>query len=278
MRLRQALDRAKKERNDQTPSGEHSAPIKEKDVAVSYNEENPLGPVYSKSRHIDLDPDFLRNNHCVSYFPDSPEGDLYKTIRIQIMQKMQEDGWKTLLISSALPGEGKTMTTLNLAVAFAKELHQTVLLVDADLRRQNVHKYLGYESKTGLADYLAHDVPLSDLIVWPGIAKLSIISGGDAIKDSTEIVSSQKMRSMIVEMKNRYKNRYILFDSPPVLTCPDAIAFAPFIDAIVMVVEADKTTAEEVKKAQKLLPKEKFLGFILNKKKGGGAKRYAAYY
>ena len=193
------------------------------------------------------------------------------------MRRMQDHGWRTLLITSALAGEGKSLTTINLAITFAKELHRTVLLVDADLRRQNIHKCLGYKSNAGLADYLVNDAPLQELITRPGIEKLSIISGGQTVRDSTEIISSQKMGLLMDEMKNRYKDRFIIFDSPPILTCPDTIAFAPLVDAVVMVVEADKTSAEDVKKANILLPAEKFLGFILNKSNSLAGKNYGYY-
>lgn len=265
MKLRKALDRANKER-------------KKDQEKISVDSDSQTAPVYSQSRHIDFDLKTLKKNLCVSYFADSPDGDLYKAIRTQIGQKMQKNGWKTLLISSALPEEGKSVTAINLAITFAKELHQKVLLVDADLRRQKVHKYLGYESSKGLADYLVNSVSLSDLIVWPGVKNFSIISGGQTVRASTELLSSQKMGALMDEMKNRYQDRFIIFDSPPILTCPDAIAFAPFVDAVAMVVQANRTSIEDVKKARNLIPADKFLGFILNKNKSRGTKKYAHYY
>jgi len=265
MKIRKALDRAQKERSN-------------KPVLPIDDEVNLSTPVYSKSRQTHLDLKVLQKNLCVSYFDDSAVSDAYKAIRTQIMQKMQDNGWRTLLISSALPGEGKSVTSINLAITFAKELHQTVLLVDADLRKQNIHKYLGYESSTGLTDHLVNSVPLPDLIVWPGVENLSIISGGQTVKDSTEILSSQSMRMVVDEMKNRYKDRFIIFDCPPILTCPDAIAFAPLVDAIAMVVEANRTSIKDLKRAKNLIPAEKFLGFILNKDKVRDSKKYGYQY
>ena len=263
--FRKALDRAQKERTDKP-----ELPLN--------NEVNLTTPVYSKSRQTHLDLKVLKKNLCVSYFVDSAVSDLYKAVRTQIVQKMRNNGWRTLLISSALPGEGKSVTTINLAITFAKELHQTVLLVDADLRKQSIHKYLGYESSTGLTDYLVNSVPLPDLIVWPGVESLSIISGGQTVSDSTELLSSQRMRMLVDEMKNRYKERFIIFDSAPILGCPDAIAFAPLVDAVAMVVEANRTSIEDLKRAKNLIPAEKFLGFILNKDKVRGSKKNAYQY
>ncbi len=274
MNLRKALDRAKQERQQASPEqaspdGHATSPATTQvsPEKPSHNKKQDVViPIHSESRHVILDPEILRKNRCVSLLPDAREGELYKVIRTQIIQRMQERQWNTLLITSALQGEGKSVTSINLASTFAKELNQTVLLVDGDLRRQDIHKYLGYESKEGLVDYLRNDTPLHELIVWPGIEKLSIISGGEPVPDSTELLGSQKMKALLVEMKNRYKNRYILLESPPLLACPDTAAFAPFMDAIVMVVEAGRTSIDEVKKSLELIPKEKFLGFILNKK------------
>lgn len=275
MSFRKALDRAKEERQESPPVAAAEKPVG--DPSLSVKEDLVAPPVYFESRHVALDDKILSKNRCVSLFPESPEGDFYKVIRTQIIQRMQEKKWNTLLITSALPGEGKSVTAINLAMTFAKEISQTVLLVDGDLRRQDVHKHLGYESKEGLVSYLTNDIPLQELIVWPGVEKLSIISGGRTVQDSTELLGSPKMKSLISEMKSRYKNRYVLLESPPILSCPDTAAFAPLVDAIVMVVESERTSMEEVKKALELLPKEKFLGFILNKKKER-ISDYASYY
>jgi len=287
MNLRKALDRAKQERQQASPEGKQVS-LEEKQTSPATPHVSPerpshnkkqdvVTPIYSESRHVVLDHEILRKNRCVSLLPDAREGELYKVIRTQIVQKMQDRQWNTLLITSALQGEGKSLTSINLASTFAKELNQTVLLVDGDLRRQDIHKYLGYESKEGLVNYLRNDTPLHELIVWPGVEKLSIISGGETIRDSTELLGSQKMKALLSEMKSRYKNRYVILESPPLLACPDTAAFAPFVDAIVMVVEAGRTSIEEVKKSLELIPKEKFLGFILNKKEEIGHDYYAGY-
>lgn len=275
MSFQKALDRAQEERQEPLPATAAEEPL---DGSTLIAEDDLLvPPVYSKSRHVTLDHEVLSKNRCVALFPDSPEGDLYKVIRTQIIQRMQEKNLNTLLIISALPGEGKTLTAINLAITFAKEIRHSVLLVDGDLRRQDIHKYLGYESKEGLASYLVHGIPPQELIVWPGIEKLSIISGGRTVQDSTELLGSPKMKTLVSEMKSRYENRYIILESPPILSCPDTAAFAPLVDAIVMVVEEGRTSMEEVKKSLELLPKEKFLGFILNKRKER-MREYASYY
>jgi non-specific protein-tyrosine kinase len=171
------------------------------------------------------------------------------------------------MITSALPGEGKTLTAVNLALTFAKEFNHTVLLVDCDLRKQQIHKVLGVESERGLIDALMDSRPLQELIIWPGIEKLTFISGGRTIPDTSEVLSSAKMKALVSEIKSRYRDRYVFFDVPPALSAADALAFAPLVDAILMVVQAEKTSIQDVKKAVDLFPKEKFLGFVLNRYK-----------
>jgi non-specific protein-tyrosine kinase len=171
------------------------------------------------------------------------------------------------MVTSALPGEGKTLTTINLALSFAKEFNQTVLLVDCDLRRQNVHKYLGIQSSKGLGLYLMNGTPLKDLIIWPGVDKLTVISGGRSMPESTELLGSPKMKALVSEMKGRYPDRMILFDVPPLLCEADAMGFAPLVDGILLVVESRRTSLQDIQKALDLLPREKFLGFVLNRQK-----------
>lgn len=236
---------------------------------TSNGECGPVGwcsPAYTRSRNVQLDPDRLRRNRCVGLFSDAPEIEPYKVLRTQIQQQARSRGWNSIMITSARPGEGKSLTAINLALTFAKEFDQTVLLVDADLRRQQVQDLLGFESPYGLADYLMDDRSVSDLIVWPGIEKMTIISGGRTIQDSAELLGCPRMRDLVLEMKRRYDDRYVLYDVPAVLTGADAIAFAPLVDAILLVVAEGETNMEDVRKAFELLPKDKILGFVMNQK------------
>ncbi len=236
-----------------------------------------ISPIYSEAKAIQLDPKFAIENRIVGMLPDSPEIDFYKILRTQIQHRTKDKGWNTIMVTSANPGEGKTLTSINLSITFAKEFNQTVLLVDSDLVRQNIHKYLGFESEQGLIDYLVDDRPLKDFIVWPGIDKLTLISGGRTIHDSSELLGSPRMKSLIQEMKTRYTDRYVFFDVPPVLGGADAIVLAPLVDCIIMVVVEGQTSIHDIEKALQLLPQEKFLGFVLNRQKFPTRSYYYAY-
>ena len=169
------------------------------------------------------------------------------------------------MVTSALPGEGKTLTSINLALTFAKEFKQTALLVDCDLRQQQVHSLMGFPSDRGLVDYLMDDCPITELFVWPGVEKLSVISGGKTVRDSCELLGSPGMRDLVQEMKHRYPERYVFFDAPAILTSADAIAFAPLVDYILVVARAGQTSLKDINRAVELLPPEKLLGLVMNR-------------
>ena len=224
-----------------------------------------VSPNYSTSRTVHLDAAVLADNRCVGIFPYAREAEVYKVLRTQILQRTKEKGGNTIMITSALPGEGKTLTAINLAFTFAKLFEQTVLLVDGDLKQQTIHKTLGFASDKGLIDHLVDETPLSELMIWPGIDKLTLISGGRSISESAELLRSTRMRDLVNEMKTRYPDRYIFFDVPSILGGADTLDFVPLVDHVVVVVQYGITPADAVKKAVELIPQEKVIGFVLNR-------------
>ena len=231
---------------------------------VSVSKSGWVSPQYKESRRVVLKPNVLEANRCLGLLPETDRIQYYKVLRTQIQQRMREKGWKTLMITSAHPGEGKTVTSINLAAMFAKEYNQTVMLVDADLKTQSVHRYLGYQGGLGLTDYLLGECSVEDIIVWPSVEKLTVISGGRIMGEGTEALCSPRMHELVVEMKQRYNDRYLFFDVPPILGRADAMAFAEFIDGIVMVVRSGRSPMPDVQKALSYLPQHKFIGFIMN--------------
>ena len=268
MNLRKALDKAQKERQEVMGADGFNLPPAGPPVKARRNDRDWQSPVYSESSQVPFDQGRLVENKCVCITPGAAEYDRYKVLRAQIMQRTREKGWNTLMVTSAKPGEGKTLTAINLAITLAREFNQTVLLVDCDLRKQDVHKRFGYESERGLGDYLLNDCSLNEIISWPGVQKLTLISGGKTIQDTTELLGSPRMKSLVDEMKARYADRYVIFDLPSLLEGADAITFAPLVDGIVMVAEAGRNSAKEINEALEVIPKEKFLGFVLNRHLG----------
>ena len=273
MKLRKALEKAKKGKQDGNRIRVRKFPVVER--RVKNKDWKP--PVYSESTRIELDHDILLDNRCICITPDAPELDCYKVLRTKIQQLTKAKGWNTVMITSAEAGVGKTLTAVNLALTFARAYNQTVLLVDCDFRHQTIHEMLNFENNFGLIDYLVDGRPLNEFMIWPGIDKLTVISGGRTFDDSSELLDSPRMKNLVQELKTRYDDRYILFDVPPVLGSADALALTPYIDSIIMVVEEGKTSMRDVKKALEAIPHEKFLGFVMNKQQGRGS-TYGYYY
>lgn len=237
----------------------------------------PVGPAYRDVQRVTLDMDTILENRCVCANSDVLESDFYKVLRTQIQHVVAAKGWRTIMVTSTLPDEGKTLTTINLAFSFAKAYDQTVMLIDADLRNQQVHKTLGIYSQYGLIDYLINDQPISDCLIRPEGKKLVLISGGHSTDGSSELLGSQMMKKFVRETRDRYEDRLVFFDLPPIMIGADAMAFAPLVDGIVFVVRAGQTSTKQARKAIELLPQDKLIGVVLNGQKMN-ADPYKKYY
>ena len=271
MNLRKALDRAKKEREQKNTI--EATPTDKGPQAAA---EGWQAPVYSESKKVAINVETAIQNHCIALADAFEETNYYKVLRTQLRQLGEKKNWNTVMVTSASPNEGKTVTSINLAATFAREYNQTVLLVDADLRMQMIHRYLGYHRRLGLLDYLEGNAEMKDIITWPGIDKFTIISGERVVDDSSELISSPRMQSLMTELKHRYDDRFVIFDAPPILGVADALAFAPLVDCIIIVVGAGIAGRNDLKEAIGLLPQEKIAGFVLNRHKGPN-KLYGRY-
>jgi non-specific protein-tyrosine kinase len=271
MKLQKALDKAKMMRGQQPATVLTDG----KPVVITRSPDREWKPpVYKDSCRMQVQTPELLDNRCVCIEPDALELESYKVLRTRIQQAAKTRNWNTFMITSPNSGEGKSLTAINLALTFAKAYNQTVMLVDCDLRRQNIHKMLGLQSAAGLVDFLVDDKPLQEFMIWPGIDKLTLISGGRSIQNSAELLASERMKSLVKELKTRYEDRYVIFDVPPVLSGADTLALAPSVDCIVMVVKESRTRMRDIKKALDMLPKDKFLGYVLNSQHKSGKGYY----
>jgi capsular exopolysaccharide synthesis family protein len=209
--------------------------------------------------------DVLRRRRILTRH-DSPFADSYKILRTQVLHRLRENGWNMLGITSPRDGAGKTLTSMNLAIAMATEPNQTVLLVDADLRAPRIHEALELERRPGLTEYLLDGVPIEEMLLYPGLGRLVVLPGGRGTEQSAELLASPRMAALCKEIKHRYESRIVIFDMPPVLGRADVLAFSPQLDALLLVVEDARTTEEDLQQTLHVLKgNAAVLGTVLNK-------------
>jgi non-specific protein-tyrosine kinase len=216
----------------------------------------------------------LERNRIFSLFKDYRVTDEIENLRTQTLAKLKEVKGNSLLVTSAHPGEGKTFTSINLGVSIAKQLDRTVLIVDTDLRNPwRTHfdfstDFFGVSPEKGLSDYLLGNARIEDLFINPGIEKLTILPAGKPIPNSSELLGSEKMANLVVDLKQRYGHeRVVIFDSPALLAFTDPIVYSQLIDGVLLVVESERTTPDDIKRVLKLLKDRPLFGTVLNKNK-----------
>lgn len=171
-----------------------------------------------------------------------------------------------ILVSSSRPGEGKTFTSVNLALSIALEQDKTVLLVDADVLRPNVSRTMEISVPRGLTDYLSSDsVDVSDIMYSTNVERLKLIAAGRPHHLSTELLASDKMAALVNEFASRYPDRIVIFDAPPLLGVNETSVLAGMCGQAVIVLEENKTKLNELEKAISMLPPDLATGFVINK-------------
>ena len=189
----------------------------------------------------------------------------YRNLRAKILLATEDSSKKTILVTSAVPGEGKSLTSINLAITIAQGIQEKVLLVDADLRHPSLHTLLGIKPEKGLSDYLREEIDLESIILSTPADKLSLLPVGNPAPNPSELLESQKMRDLIKALKRRYPDRFIIFDSPPTIPTADPIILAKMIDWIIFVILAGKTPRETISRALASYEPKNILGIILNR-------------
>lgn len=209
----------------------------------------------------------------------------YRTLKRPLLKTLSGDGapggdlGNMIVVTSALPGEGKTFTAFNLAMSMAMERDFSVLLIDADLARRSLSALVGLARAPGLGDVLAgHEMDLANVIVKTNVPKLSVIPAGTNQQNTTELLSSGQMRSVVRELADRYHDRVLVVDSTPVLTTSQATAVCDLARRILFVVEEGKTPQQSVKDAIGLIDNDEAIGLVLNKSIRLSMSEYSPYY
>ncbi|MFC1808112.1 CpsD/CapB family tyrosine-protein kinase [Candidatus Omnitrophota bacterium] len=203
--------------------------------------------------------------HIVSFHdPTSPIGEQYKILRTNIQALKFSKDYKTFLITSSVNKEGKTVTSANLAIAMAQEMNEKkVLLIDADMRKGTVGKYLGIDISPGLSEILSKKAELQNCLVNPGIDNFSVLPAGKAPHNPSELLNSKRMEQLIADLKKRFD--YIFIDSPPIMPITDACIIGSMVDGVIVVIQAGRTQRDMIKHVQHRLfqAHANTLGFIV---------------
>jgi len=209
------------------------------------------------SRMVELDLDAMAEAGIIN--PNSPRSEIadqYRVIKRPLIKNAMGKGASILangnliMVTSALPGEGKSFTSVNLAMSIATELDNTVMLVDADVARPSVMRMLGLPAGPGLLDLVLDDkLDMSSVLLKTNVDKLTILPSGTPHPRATELLASDAMVRLLEDMAARYPDRIIVFDSPPLLITTESRVLATHMGQVVLVVHAGKTLQSEVKQA-----------------------------
>ncbi|TVQ98207.1 MAG: polysaccharide biosynthesis tyrosine autokinase [Desulfovibrionales bacterium] len=280
-RIEEALEKAARLRGDHGNTGpnEPELPPRAPSAPTKPLPASELPPEAFTSASVNLN---ITNNTLVTATdPQSPIAEEYRKLKEMIIKLTRSDQTKnTLMITSAMSGEGKTTTALNLAISLAQEYDHTVLLIDADLRKPSIMRYLDKTAPPGpgLTECLLDDTPVSEVLVKTGIGKLVILPSGRVAPNPGELFSSKKLRDLIREMKHRYQDRYIIIDTPPVLPFAETRTLSGIVDGVIVVVKSGLSTVENIQDACEAMRGANLLGLVYNHARPDSLSSSYAYY
>jgi protein-tyrosine kinase len=210
-------------------------------------------------------PASLLDRTLIAYHdPQSVEAELFKKLRTNILFPDSGLPPKTILITSALPDDGKSFVSANLAISIAQGVEEHVLLIDADIRKPDIHIRFGFKNVPGLSDYLYQGDNIAKVLLKTVLKKLTLLPAGKPPANPTELIASKKMKALLEEVKARYDDRYIIIDSPPPSMAPEINAIVQYVDGVILVVRAGKTPRAAVADTIEQIGKDKILGIVLN--------------
>ena len=271
-RIKQALEKARQQSAGAAPHPAHPpapAPAPTAPAAAAQQADalasGAIEVNYTQTEIVRLDRATLERNRIVAFEKTNPDNWVYDVLRTQVLQKMDEKGWRTLAITSPTVGSGKTVTAINLAISIAHHTQRTAMLVDFDLRRPRVGTYLGVRKTPSLSEVLTGKAQLADAMVNPDLPRLVVLPTSRPVPHAAEVLSSVVVRSMVADLRERYADRIVIFDMPPVMAGDDVMALLPSVDAVLLVVGNGDSTRKEIEESMRHLPPEQLLGVVLNK-------------
>jgi protein-tyrosine kinase len=281
-RIRKALDLARLERaRPPMEAGAGEEPIAASATAIDGNRaiegnraidgnravDAPLAAIaYTRTRVFTPSPTVLEANRVMNPGTTDPGAVAFRMLRTQVLQRMDANNWRSLAIFSPGDSDGKTTTAINLAVSLASDRRHTVLLVDFDFKHPKVAARLGLSPQSGADDVLVGAASVEESLYHPdGFERLIIFPARSSLMNSSEILAGPRSREIVSELRNRYPERIIVFDLPPVLHADDALAFAPLIECGLVVAAEGRTRRNDLMRTVELLHKTPLVGTVLNR-------------
>lgn len=227
---------------------------------------------------VALDSQVLERNRVLPQVTDHAALRAYKILRTRLLRRLEASQWRSFAVTGVSPGEGKTLTAINLAIALAQDVSTWVFLVDLDLQRPRVAEYLGLSRQgKGLSDYLLRNASFESVVYNPGIERLSVLPNFEALPQSSELLTSPRMLELMQTLEAETPRRVLIVDMPPVLAADDVLAFAPQLDGVLLVVTEGMTGRDTLRSVKDVLVEMNLLGVVLNRSAERNDSMYGSY-
>ena len=257
-RIRDAVTKARHDRNG--PATPRSARILTPGVRFQ-----PSPARTSENfREVTCDFDRFGENRIISNEQD-PVLNSYRVLRTRVLQKMEENNWRTLAVVSPSSGAGKSVTAINLAIAIGSKQGSRSTLIDLDFYRPRIAQYLGLKEPPSMVDYFEGARALQEVTLKPDLPDVLVIANERVSRRGAEFLTSPRADEMIATTVNDYASRVVIFDMSPLLGCDDSIAFLPKVDCALLITASGETRVPEFREAQRILANTKLVGTVLNK-------------
>ncbi|MEL7491712.1 MAG: CpsD/CapB family tyrosine-protein kinase [Pseudomonadota bacterium] len=227
-------------------------------------------------QEVECDFSNFGRNRIISNEQD-PVLNSYRVLRTRVLQKMDENGWKTIAVASPASGAGKSVTAINLAIAIGSKHGSRSTLIDLDFYRPSVARYLGLEEFPSTLDYFEGKKTLKEVTVRPNLPNTLVLANERVSRRGAEHLTSARADEMIDRAVNEYQSRAVIFDMSPLLGCDDTLAFLPKIDCILLIAASGQTRVAELKESKRLLEDANLIGTVLNKAPSALAPNYYYY-
>ena len=261
-KIKQAIEESKRNRSESKPSQTASPPTRSRQHD---NTDANSDIVYEHTRVVSVNPEHLARNRIVAFNKNDHLSLGFDILRTQVISKMLENGWRTLAITSPTQGCGKTVVSINLAMSIAHHTDRTAMLVDFDLRRPSVAKYLGLPQGPSLNDVFSGDATVAEALVNLGLDRFVVLPTAMPVSHSSEMLSSRKVTNLIQEFRERYAERIVMFDLTPVLGSDDAMIMLSQVDCVLVVVGNGMVSKAQLMESMRYIDSNKLLGTVLNK-------------